>query len=64
MIQHDARHHNTAQGQDSLTPDDALRSNQHLPQVIGLDEVVDPEAFSQTVIMILTDIPADQEGGN
>jgi len=64
MIQHDARHPNTAQGQDSLTPDAALRGNQHLPQVLGLDEVVDPEAFSQEVIMILTDIPADQEGGN
>ncbi len=64
MIQDDARHPNDAQGQDSLTPEAALRCDQHLPQVIGLDEVVDPEAFSQEVIMILTDIPSDQEGGN
>lgn len=35
-----------------------------LPQAIGLDEVVDPEAFSHEVIKILTDIPADKEGGN
>ena len=63
MIQHDARHPETEQEQDSLLHANALLDNQHLPQVIGLDEVVDPEAFSQEVIMILTDIPANQEGG-
>jgi hypothetical protein len=64
MIQHDARHPETEQEQGSLLHATDLGGNQHLPQVIGLDDVVDPEAFSQEVITILTDIPADQEGGN
>jgi len=64
MIQHDTRHPETEQEQDTLLHATALRGNQHIPQAIGLSEVVDPEAFSQEVIMILTDIPADQEGGN
>lgn len=65
MIQRAQRHPETKQELDSsalLVENLVINSN--LPQAIGLDEVVNPEAYCLEVIQILTDIPSEQEGGN
>lgn len=65
MIKPNAHHPETEQNLDSpILPTGIPVTEANLPQAIGMDEVVDPEAFNLQVIQILTGIPADQEGGN